>query len=109
MHSEQIGRHWKEILHGNQHWKLQVLSSNESLRIEAGNRELKIFGHFNYVGSVLTMDGFGKGIQDENYHYPISINSKISLLISKLHIELRNKLVMLMFRALHVIAQRPGN
>ena len=38
-----------------------------------------------------------------------AFNRKISLLTSKLNIELRKKLVRFMFRALLYMAQRPGH
>ena len=66
----------------------RVSSSNESLQIKVNKRELKVVDHF--LGSVLTRDGVCKGriaMAIEKF------NRKISLLTSKLNIELRKNLV----------------
>ena len=65
------------------------------MQIKVNNRELKKVYHFKYIGSVLTRDGYcTKEIEMRIYVVKEAFNRKISLLISKLNIELRNKLVM---------------
>ena len=78
-------------------WKSQVMRvsrSNESFQINVGNRELTEVDHFKYIESVLTRNNYctseikmGIAIAKEAF------NRKVSLLTSKLNIELRKKLV----------------
>ena len=67
---KQIGWHWKEVWHGNQHRQItsilmRVSRSYESLRIEVRIWEIKV-GDFKYLGSVNKRWLLYKGNQDEN-------------------------------------------
>ena len=61
---------------------------NESLQIKVNNIELREVDHFKYLGSVLTRE-----IKMRIVIAKEAFNRKISLLTSKLNIELRKKLV----------------
>jgi hypothetical protein len=72
--------------------KSQVMTV--SLQIKVNNRELKEVDHFKYLGSVLTRDGYcTKEIKMRIVIVKEAFNRKISLLTSKLNIELKKKLV----------------
>ena len=75
--------------------KLQVMRvsrSNESLLIKVNNRELKEADHFKYPGSVLTRNGYWtREIKMRIALAKEEFNRKISILTTKLHIELRMK------------------
>ena len=69
---------------------MRVSRSNESLQIKVNNRELKEVDH----GSALTRDGYC--IREIKMRIAIvkeAFNRKMSLLTSKLNIELKRKLV----------------
>ena len=77
--------------------------------IKVGNREIEEVDHFKYLGSVLTRDGYC--IRENKMIHVIAkeaFNTKISLLTSKLNIELRTKLLSATFGALLYMAQKPG-
>ena len=65
--------------------------NNRELKINVNNRQLKAVGHFQYLGRVLTRDGYCTreiiAIAKEAF------NRQMSLLSSKLNIELKKKLV----------------
>ena len=70
----------------------------ESLSIKVcskvNKRELKEVDHFKYLGSVLTRDGYcTREIKMRINIAKEAFNRKMSLLTSKINIELRNKLV----------------
>ena len=68
---------------------MRVSRSNESLQIKVNNRELNEVDHFNYLGSVLTRHGYStKEIKMRIAIAKEAFNRKISLLTSKLNIEL---------------------
>ena len=81
------------------------------MQIKVNNRELKKVYHFKYIGSVLTRDGYcTKEIEMRIYVVKEAFNRKISLLISKLNIELKKKILLgVMFGTLLYMAQRPGH
>jgi Reverse transcriptase (RNA-dependent DNA polymerase). len=69
---------------------MRVSRSNESLHIKVNNRELKEVDNFKYLGSVLTRDGYCT----REFKVRIAIakeafNRQMSLLTSKLNIELK--------------------
>ena len=73
---------------------MRLSRSNESLQIKANDKELEEVDRFKYLGSVLTRDGYCTreikmiiAIANEAF------NRKMSLLTSKLNIELKKKLV----------------
>jgi hypothetical protein len=71
-----------------------VSRSNESLQVTLGNTELKKVDHFKYLGSVLTRDDYClREIKTRIAIGKETFNRKISLLTSKLNIELKKKLV----------------
>ena len=73
---------------------MRVSRSNESLQIKASNRKLKEVDHFKYLGSLLTGDGYcTREIKMKIVIAKEAFNRKISLLTSKLNIQLRKKLV----------------
>jgi hypothetical protein len=64
------------------------------LWIKVSNRELKEIYHFKYLGSVLTRDGyFTREIKIRIAITKGAFNRKISILTSKLNVELMKKLV----------------
>ena len=64
------------------------------MQIEVNNRELKEFDYFKYLGNVLTRDGYcTKKIKMRIVTAKEAFNRKMSLLTSKLNIELKKKLV----------------
>ena len=64
------------------------------MQIKVNNRELKEVDHFEYLGSVLTRDGYcTREIKMRIVIAKEALNIIISLLASKLNIELRKKLV----------------
>ena len=68
--------------------------SNVSLQIKLNNRKLKKVDHYKYHGSVLTRDGYY--IREIKMRIAIAkeaFNIKITLLTSKLNIELKKILV----------------
>ena len=70
------------------------IQRNDSLQIKIGSRELKDVDHFKYFGSVLIKDGYcTREIKVRIAMAKETLNRKISLLTSKISIELRNKLV----------------
>ena len=73
---------------------MRVSRSNKSFQIKVTNRELKEVDHFKYLGSVLTRDGYcTREIKMRISIGKEAFNRKISLLTSKLKIDLRKKLV----------------
>ena len=73
---------------------MRVSRSNKSLQIKIDNRELKEGNHFNYLGSVLTRDSYcTRQIKMRIFIAKEAFNREISLLTSKLNIELKKKLV----------------
>ena len=82
----------KDLL--NTQCTVRVSRSNESLQINVNNRELKVVVHFKYLRSVLTRDGYcTKEIKMRIAIPREAFNRKMSLLTSKLNIEVRKKLV----------------
>ena len=64
------------------------------MQIIVNNRELKEVDHFKYLESVLTRDGYGTSeIKMRIAIAKEAFNRKMSLLTSKLSIELKKKLV----------------
>ena len=64
------------------------------MQIKVNNREQKGVDHFKYLGSVLTRDGYcTREIEMRIVIAKESFNRKMSLLTSKLNIELKKKLV----------------
>ena len=64
------------------------------MQIKVNNRELKEVHNFKYLGSVLTRDGYcTREIKMRIVITKEAFNRKISLLTSKLNIELEKKLV----------------
>ena len=64
------------------------------MQIKVNNRELKQVDHFKYLGSVLRSDGYcTREIKLTIAIAKEAFNKKISLLTSKLNIELKKKLV----------------
>jgi len=64
------------------------------LQIKVNNRELKEVDHFKYLRSVLTRDGYcPREIKTRFVIAKEAFNRKMSLLTSKLNIELKKKLV----------------
>ena len=62
------------------------------MQIKVNNKELKEVDHFKYLGSVLTRDGYCT--REINMRIAKEVfNRKMSLLTSKLNIELKKKLV----------------
>ena len=85
------------------------VSGSKSLQIKVNNKELKEVDHFKYLGSVLTLDGYcTKEFKMRIVIAKEAFNRKMSLLKSKLNIELREKLGV-MFGALLYMAQRLGH
>ena len=73
---------------------MRVSRSNESLQVKVNNRELKEVDHFKFIGSVLTRDGYcTREIKMRISIAREAFNRKMSLLTSKLNIELKKKLV----------------
>ena len=73
---------------------MRVSRSNESLQVKVNNRELKEVDHFKCLGSVLTRYGYwAREIKMKIAIAKEAFKKKISLLTSKLNIELRKKLV----------------
>ena len=73
---------------------MRVSRSNVSLQIKVNNRELKEVNHFKYLGSVLTRDGYcTREIKMRISIAKGSFNRKMSLLTSKLNIDLKKILV----------------
>ena len=73
---------------------MRVSRSDESLQIKENNRALKEVDNFKYFGSVLTRDDYyTREIEMRIAIAKEIFNRKISLLTSKLNIELRKKLV----------------
>ena len=73
---------------------MRVSRSNESLQIKVNNKELKEVDHFKYLGSVLTKDGYcTREIQMKIVIAKEAFNRNMSLLTSKLNIELKKNLV----------------
>jgi hypothetical protein len=73
---------------------MRVSRSNESLQIKVNKRGLKEVDHFKYLGSMLTRDGYcTREIKVRIIIAREAFNRKMSLLTSKLNIELKNKLV----------------
>ena len=73
---------------------MRVSRRNESLQIKVNNKELEEVDHFKYLGSVLIIDGYCT--REINLRIAIAkeaFNRKMSLLTSKLNIELKKKLV----------------
>ena len=67
---------------------MRVSRSNESLQIKVNNRELKEVDHCEYLGSVLTRDGFfTREIKMRIAIAKEAFNRKMSLLTSKLNID----------------------
>ena len=63
------------------------------MQIKVNNRELKEVDHFKCLGSVLTRDGYCiREIKMRIATAKEAFNRKISLLTSKLNIELRKKI-----------------
>ena len=78
--------------------------------MELVNRELKEVDHFKYLGSVLTSDGYcTREIKMRIVIAKEAFNTKMSLLTGKLNIELKEKLLSVMFGELLYMAQRPGH
>ena len=76
------------------------------MQIKVNNKELNKVDHFKYLVNVLTSVGYC--IREIKMRIAIAkeaFNRKISLLTSKLNIQLKNKLV----GALLYVAQRPGH
>ena len=72
---------------------MRVFRSNESLQNKVNNREQKV-DHFKHHGSVLTRDDYcTMELQMRIFIAKEVFNRKISLLTSKLNIELKNKFV----------------
>ena len=90
---------------------MRVRRRNKSLRIKVGNRELKEIDNFKYLGYVLTRNAYyTREIKVRIAMAKEAFNRKMSLLTSKLNIELRKKkLVSVMFELLSCMAQRPGH
>ena len=64
------------------------------MQIKVNNRELKEVDHFKYLGSVLTRDGYcTREIKMRIVIAKEAFNRTMSLLTSKLNIELKKKLV----------------
>ena len=64
------------------------------MQIKVKNRELKEVDHFKYLGSVLTRDGYcTREIKMRIDIAKEAFNRKMSLLTSKLNIELRKSFV----------------
>ena len=73
---------------------MRVSRSNEQLQIKVGNRELKKVDHFKRLEGLLIRVGYcTREIKKTISMAKESFNRKISLLTSKLNIELRKKLV----------------
>ena len=75
---------------------MRVSRSNESLPIKVNNRELTKVDRFKYLGSVLTRGRGSYCTREIKMRIVISkeaFNRKMSLLKSKLNIELKKKLV----------------
>ena len=73
---------------------MRVSRSNDSLQIKVSSRELKEVDHFKYLGSVLIIDGYcTREIKMRIAIAKEAFNRKMSLLTSKLNIELKKKLV----------------
>ena len=69
-----------------------------------------VIDHFKYLGSVLTRDGYcTREIKKRIAIAKEAFNRKMSLLTSKLNIELKKKLVNVMFGELLYRAQRTGH
>jgi hypothetical protein len=72
----------------------RVSRSHEPKQIKVNNRELKEVDHLKYLGSVLTRDGYcTREIKMRIDIAREAFNRKMSLLTSKLNIELKKKLV----------------
>ena len=70
------------------------MRSNESLQIKLNNRQLKEVDHFRYLRSVLKRDGYCiREIKMRIVIAKVTFNRKMSLLTSKLNIELKKNLV----------------
>ena len=73
---------------------MRVSRSNGSLQIKVSNRELTEVDRFKYLGSVLKRDGYcTREIKMRIAIAKDAFNRKMSLLTSKLNIELRKKLI----------------
>jgi hypothetical protein len=73
---------------------MRVSRSNKSLQIKVNNRELKQVDHFKYLESGLRRDGYCTREIKMRISIPKeAFTRKISLLTSKLNIELRKKWV----------------
>ena len=73
---------------------MRVSRSNEILQIKVNTRELKKVDHFKRLGKVLTGDGYcTREIKMRIVIAKEAFNRKISLLTSKINIELREKLI----------------
>ena len=65
---------------------MRVSRSNESFQIKVNNRELKVVGHFKYLGSVLKRDGYCTGeMKMRTAMAKETYNRIISFLTSKLN------------------------
>ena len=87
---------------------LGIYRSNASVKIRVGNRRLKKVDHFiKDLGNVLTRDGYcTREIKMRIAIATEALNRKISLLTSKLHNEVRKKLICVIFVAQLYMAQR---
>ena len=64
------------------------------MQIKVNNRELKEVDHFKYLVGVLTRDGYcTREIKMRNAIAKEAFNRKMSLLTSKVNIELKKKLI----------------
>jgi hypothetical protein len=88
------GRKYGMEINIDQSEVVRVSRNIELLHNKLNNRELKEVDYFKYLGSVLTRDGYcAKQIKMRIVIAKEAFNRKISLLTSKLNIELRKKLV----------------
>ena len=84
---------------------MRVSRENESLLVKVRNRKPTEFDLSEFFGSVVTRDGYyTREIKMEISISKEAFNIKISLLTSKLNIELREKIVRC--EALHCMVQR---